>query len=211
MRIRILLLATAALFLILVAACTNEPAPPNSQRDWAIEGWKHWLTADYEGAETAFGNALKVDPNFAEGYGGLGWTYIREQRLEDAVVNFEKGKLYAQQEGTPLATRQLVYMGGAVAYEAMDEYTYSVEFGRYMSDNLLPGGDAFDSFYDAHVTTYDLYIILALDYYGLADETNTVWAINKMRVLVGEQGNYQFTTWEDATKEIERLVDKDPS
>jgi len=67
------------------------------------------------------------------------------------------------------------------------------------------------NFYDHAVSTYDLYIILSLDYYGLADSTNCVWAINKMRVEVGEQPNYHFTTWEDATKEIERLVGKDPS
>jgi hypothetical protein len=42
------------------------------------------------------------------------------------------------------------------------------------------------------ITGYDLYIVLALDYYGLGDTANCVWAINRMRGMLQESTNYRF-------------------
>jgi len=196
---------------IFAIGCEEEAPGVYSQGDWTVEGWKLWLAGDYEGAATAFGNAIKRDPYYAEAHGGLGWTYIRMQDYEGAADTFENAILAGEQSWTPLATRQLIYMGAATAYEALDEYALSADRGRYMANNLLTSEFRFLNPDVTHVTTYDLYIILALDYYGLADDDNCVWAINKMRSAVGERPNYEFTTWEAATKEIERLVAKDPS
>lgn len=207
-------LASAFVLLVFIAGCEKEEEVGiYSQADWTAEGWKYWVQGNpnlYEDALRAFGNALKVDPYYAEAYGGQGWTYLRMQDYESAVNVFEDAILIAEQTWTPLKTKQLIYMGAATAYEALDEYAESAERGRYMANNLRPETWR-NVFYDRHVSDYDLYIILALDYYGLADKDNCVWAINKMRAIVGEQPNYQFTTWEAATREINRLVEKDPT
>jgi tetratricopeptide (TPR) repeat protein len=211
-----LLLLVAAAAIILSLACEEEPEFFTwSQAQWTEEGWARWRGTDYDGAVTAFGNALKVDPYYAEAHGGLGWTYIRMQVMEDAAEVFEDAIMMSEQAGTENQVRQVVFMGAATAYEAIDEYRLSADRGRHMVDNLDGDNFKFDQSVpkDAKVriTGYDLYIVLALDYYGLGDAGNCVWAINKMRGKVSEPTNYTFKDWKETTAEIERLIQKDPT
>jgi tetratricopeptide (TPR) repeat protein len=211
-----LLLLFAAAAIILSVGCEKEKEFGLwSQEEWTKEGWVRWRQADYDGAETAFGNALKVDPYYAEAHGGLGWTYIRMHNVDEAADVFENAVLVSEEPGTNLEVKQVVYMGAATAYEAIDEYGLSAQRGRFMVNNL--DGDNF-KFAQAvaegaapTVTGYDLYIVLALDYYGLGSADDCVWAINRMRGKVGEATNYKFKNWKDTTAEIERLIEKDPS
>ncbi len=211
-----LLLLFAAAALILSVGCEDEEEITLwSQAQWTEDGWTRWRQADYKGAETSFGNALKVDPYYAEAHGGLGWTYIRMQNLEEAANVFEDAVLVSEEPGTHIKVKRVIYMGAVTAYEAIDEYALSAARGRYMINNL--GGDDFE--FDQAVekganptiTAYDLYIVLALDYYGLGQADNCVWAINKMRGKIGEPTNYKFKNWKETTAEIERLINKDPS
>ena len=204
---KLLILVGAAAIMFSLGCDGDEDIAPPSQADWTAEGWACWARGDYDGAEAAFGNALKVDPYYAEAHGGLGWTYMRAHNLEEAVDTFEDAILVSEQ--ATLIVRQLVYMGAATSYEANDDYELSAERGRYMINNL--DGHNFKFGPDESVTGYDLYIILALDYYGLGQADNCVWAINQMRGMIQEPKNYQFTNWKNTTTEIERLVGKDPS
>jgi tetratricopeptide (TPR) repeat protein len=211
-----LLLLFAAAAIILSVGCEEETGiTVKSQAQWTEEGWSLWREADYHGAETAFGNALKVDPYYAEAHGGLGWTYIRMQDFEGAANVFEDAVLVSEQPGNTVEVKQVIYMGAVTAYEAIDEYGLSAQRGRFMINSL--GGDKFE-FKQAvaegakpTITEYDLYILLALDYYGLGQAGDCVWAINKMRGKVGEPTNYKFKNWKETTAEIERLIKKDPS
>jgi tetratricopeptide (TPR) repeat protein len=211
-----LLLLVAAAAIILSFGCEeDEEIDLWSQEQWTAEGWARWRGADYDGAVTAFGNALKVDPYYAEAHGGLGWTYIRMQNMGDAADVFEDAVMVSEQAGTKEQVKQVIYMGATTAYEAIDEYGLSAARGRYMINNL--GGanfkfnQAVDKGVDPTITGYDLYIVLALDYYGLGDTTNCVWAINRMRGVLQESTNYKFKNWKETTAEIERLIKLDPS
>ncbi|NIT35835.1 MAG: tetratricopeptide repeat protein [candidate division Zixibacteria bacterium] len=203
----------AAAAIIVSLGCEVEEVEPWSQADWTNAGWESWAKGDYETAEQAFGSALKVDPYYAEAHAGMGWTLLRTQDIDDAIDAFEDAVLYGEQVGTPLQIRQVIYMGAATTYEAGDEYELSVARGRYLVNKLdgdnfkfLPKGDP-----GGHITGYDLYVILALDYYGLGDASNCVWAINRMRRKIQEPVNYKFKNWKETTAEIERLIAKDPS
>jgi tetratricopeptide (TPR) repeat protein len=204
---KLLILVGAAAIMFSLGCDDGENEPIPSQADWTAEGWTCWQRGDYDGAEAAFGNALKVDPYYAEAHGGLGWTYMRMQSLDEAVDTFEDAILVAEQATLPV--RQLIFMGAATAYEANDDYGISAQRGRYMINNL--DGQNFKFGPDTSVTGYDLYIILALDYFGLGQSDNCVWAINQMRAMVGESKTYKFTNWKNVTTEIERLIGKDPS
>ncbi len=206
---KLLILVGAAAILLSLGCDGDKPFDTMSQAEWTAEGWAAWQKGDYDGAETAFGNALKVDPYYAEAHGGLGWNYIRTQSLDEACDRFENAILIAEQATTLLPVRQLIYMGAATAYQANDEYKISAERGRYMVNNLDGANFEFEA--DIRVTGYDLYIVLALDYYGLGAADKCVWAINKMRGKVGESTNYKFSNWKNVTTEIERLIGKDPS
>lgn len=212
---KLLLLVAAAAIVLSVGCDDDEGIQIWSQAQWTAEGWACWRNADYDGAITAFGNALKVDPYYAEAHAGLGWTYVRMHTMEDAADVFEDAVMVAEQAGTAVEVKHVIYMGAATAYESIDEYGLSAKRGRYMLNNL--NGDAFKFIQavppdtKATVTVYDLYIVLALDYYGLGDADNCVWAINKMRGKIGESTNYTFKDWRDTTAEIERLIKKDPS
>jgi len=204
---KLLILVGAAAIILSLGCDGDEDFEMMSQAEWTREGWLCWERGDYDGAESAFGNALKVDPYYAEAHGGLGWTYIRTQDMEQAIDRFENAILASEE--AEMYVRQLIYMGAATAYQASDDYKLSAERGRYMVNNL--NGQSFKFVADEKVTGYDLFIVLALDYYGLGNADNCVWAINKMRGMVGESTNYQFSNWKNVTTEIERLTGKDPS
>ncbi len=210
---KLLPLVAAAAIIVSLGCDRDEGVEEWSQADWTNAGWESWTQGNYEAAESAFGSALKVDPYYAEAHAGMGWTLLRTQNVDDAVGAFEDAVLVGEQAGTPLEVRQVIYMGAATAYEAGDEYGLSAARGRHMVKNL--DGDNFRFLKkadpDKHITGYDLYIILALDYYGLGDAGNCVWAINRMRRKIKEPTNYKFKNWKETTAEIERLIAKDPS
>ncbi|UCH78484.1 MAG: hypothetical protein JSU81_00625 [Candidatus Coatesbacteria bacterium] len=207
---KLLLMVAAAALVLALVGCEDQEFDKKSQADWTAEGWEAWKAANYPLAITSFGNATKVDPYYPEAHAGIGWTYIRTHSLSDAAEVFEDAMLYADQPGTTNQIRQVIYMGAATAYEGMDEYALSAARGRYMLNNLNGANFKFTQA-DPRVTGYDLYIVLALDYYGLGDSANCVWAINQMRGMIQEPKNYQFTNWRNTTLEIERLIGKDPS
>jgi tetratricopeptide (TPR) repeat protein len=208
-----LLLLVAAAAIILSFGCDGEEDFKLwSQEQWTAEGWVRWRGADYDGAVTAFGNALKVDPYYAEAHGGLGWANIRMQNMEDAADVFEDAIMVSDQAGTKEQVKQVIYMGATTAYEAIDEYKLSAARGRYMIKNLNGADFEFkQAGTPPTITGYDLYIVLALDYYGLGDTSNCVWAINRMRGKLKESTNYEFKNWKETTSEIERLINLDPS
>jgi len=211
-----LLLLVAAAAIILSFGCEPEKDFELwSQEQWTEEGWTRWRVADYDGAVTAFGNALKVDPYYAEAHGGLGWANIRMHNMEDAADVFEDAVMVSEQAGTKEQVKQVIYMGATTAYEAIDEYKLSAARGRYMINNLNGAKFEFKQAVgkdeEPTVTGYDLYIVLTLDYYGLGDAGNCVWAINRMRGVLKESTNYKFKNWKETTAEIERLIKLDPS
>jgi tetratricopeptide (TPR) repeat protein len=212
---KLMLLVAAAAIILSVGCEEDDDITIWSQAQWTADGWACWRAADYDAAITAFGNALKVDPYYAEAHGGLGWTYMRMHEMEEAADVFENAVLVSEQAGTKLEVKQMIFMGAATAYESIDEYQLSAERGRYMV-NALKGDDfefkqAVGENEKVTITGYDLYIVLALDYYGLGNANNCVWAINKMRGAIGETTNYKFKDWRNVTAEIERLIKKDPS
>lgn len=208
-----LLLLVAAAAIILSFGCDDEKEFVLwSQAEWTAEGWARWRGADYDGAVTAFGNALKVDPYYAEAHGGLGWANIRMQNMEDAADVFEDAIMVSEQAGTKEQVKQVIYMGATTAYEAIDEYKLSAARGRYMINNLDGANFKFEQAgTPPTVTGYDLYIVLTLDYYGLGEASDCVWAINRMRGMLQESTNYKFKNWKETTAEIERLIKLDPS
>lgn len=204
----ILAAVVASVFLVGVACNDEEEKEANSQADWCALGWTALANGNLDYAETMFGNAIKVDPYYAEAHGGLGWTYIRMHDPEGAAIVFEDAILLARQPGVPVKAQQIVYLGACQAYNAAENLPYSSEYGRYMANNLKD--DTFCLPNQKNVNTYDLYILLCLDYFGVSNEENTVWAINKARAYSGEQPTYTFNGWENAALEIDRLANKDP-
>jgi len=204
----ILAAVVASVFLVGVACEKEEEASVKSQADWCADGWLALMNNNFTDAEFLFGNAIKVDPYYAEAHAGLGWTYIRMHDPVSAESVFEDAILIARQPGTPIRAQQIVYLGACQAYNAGENLSYSAEHGRYMADNLK--NEAFYLPNQKNVNTYDLYILLCLDYFGLGQQDNTVWAINKARAYSGEQPTYTFNGWENAAVEIDRLAGKDP-
>jgi len=92
-----LLPLVAAAAIIVSLGCEKEGAPEEwSQADWTNAGWESWVQGNYEAAESGFGNALKVDPYYAEAHAGMGWTLLRTQNIEDAVGAFETAVLIGE-------------------------------------------------------------------------------------------------------------------
>ena len=50
------------------------------------------LLHDFPGAETGFRRALELKPNYAGAWSSLGWTLVRQSRLDEAAAAYEKSE-----------------------------------------------------------------------------------------------------------------------
>jgi tetratricopeptide (TPR) repeat protein len=44
----------------------------------------------FKDAESAHQKAVQIDPDFAGAYYGLGYVYVRQNKINDAIINFRK-------------------------------------------------------------------------------------------------------------------------
>jgi tetratricopeptide (TPR) repeat protein len=51
---------------------------------WVASGWAHFVNHDYARARARFDKAMAIDPNFAEGHGGIAVVDIVDGRLDEA-------------------------------------------------------------------------------------------------------------------------------
>ncbi len=80
------------LFLVLLYSCgggnVTDPVIEESALEFVRQGWAAYKLGNYVEAITKFDMAKKLDPNLADAYNGLGWTYFGQLNLPPAESNF---------------------------------------------------------------------------------------------------------------------------
>jgi tetratricopeptide (TPR) repeat protein len=220
MRVRYSFIVLVGLFILnpFFTGCENEEdiidGPPP---DYVALGWYAWEAGDYDKAKYYFGNALKLDENYMPAYNGLGWTYMRLQYLGTSADYLQDGILYGASYSDFDSDKRALYVGLTYTLLAADDFNGSIIAGEaYLSMDPPPetiggAGGTWVHSHNARFTAYDVYIILALDYFAEGDSYKCVNMVHYMQRKLGDSDDYVFTTWADLAAKIEEMAGKDPS
>ncbi len=202
MKIRHLLFVAMILASFVFIGCEATPVTtPTNQQQFTEAGWGAWAEAQYLNAHEMFGNAYKMDDTYADAYNGDAWTFFREEDLSSAFNKFMRAQYI---DNTLLDA----YVGNSCVLMYLGYFTDSALYGTYVADNL---GDNYTFSRDASVTSFDVYMVLALDYFGLGNSVNCCIQINNMRRIIGEPTTFGSGDWNQIGNEIDRLSGLDPS
>ena len=154
--------------LLLTASCGNpsESAPPTTAAGYCEQGWEAYRGGDYTLALNSFNAAIGMAGNWAEGYIGKGWTYIRIELFGNAYSAFALG----EEKLTSTDLRINVGMGYIGVALDNDEliagYLASFTVG---TDSLVHNEDPDVTAVDIHTLMAQAYIMQGI----LGDETTS--------------------------------------
>lgn len=167
-KIPLLLFDSLLLVFLLITSCANpsESAPPTTAAGYCEQGWEAYRGGDYSTALSSFNAAIGMAGNWAEGYIGKGWTYVRIEMVANAYSAFALG----EEKLTSTDLRLNVGMGMVgVAfndYETIEMYLASFTTG---TDSWVHNEDPDITAVDIHTLMAHAYIMQGI----LGDETTS--------------------------------------
>ncbi|TAK56884.1 MAG: hypothetical protein EPO24_10525 [Bacteroidetes bacterium] len=120
------------------------------------EGWTLYTQKNYTTAIQRFGEALVKDANYTDAYNGAGWTSARLDTLPAAVAFFETGL-------TKDPNGYAMHSGISFTHNALKNYSVS----NFYAMNVLNADGNWIFSRDASVTSNDLRVLIAQNYFGL--------------------------------------------
>ncbi len=181
---------------IILGSCSgnNSTSPPPPTADQIIaEGWQKYAAGQYQEALNKFNEALGMDAGKVDAYNGAGWANAHLNALSASVTSFLHG---FSRDTTDLEIKA----GLALVFHAQKNYFASIE--RALP--VLQANIHWTFSRDAAINYSDLRILLAEDYFGLAN-----YPESKNQVLQVEPGfSADVSTIEGQTalgQEIEAL------
>jgi len=164
------------------------------------EGWEHYNKNRYDDASLSFINAKKMDDTRPEAYIGCGWTLLRKQHPDSAVVVFRTSFDYI----TGISDSLDALCGLAGSYLAYGKDTNVVNLFKQYEMSYYK-----DSFplrkHDMFLDTGDLEVVQAMAYYRLglysasesADPDNAVFHLNQALLIT-----YEYTDPQSLMKKM---------
>ncbi len=95
----------------------NEKIKP--QHSYDSDGWNYFNQENYDAAIYEFSTYLERDENNHFALEGMGWSLLREKRIDEALTYFEKAKA--------LTENALLYEGLGWVYYAKEEHNKAME------------------------------------------------------------------------------------
>lgn len=139
------------------------------------EGWAFYESKEYTGALAKFNDAVKINPNEADIYNGLGWTHFALHNIQQSIFQFGKGV-----ENNPKFLDILV----GYSFVHYENNNYSLENGslKWASEAIAIDSAKFDSvgsysfIHNSKVTAEEFRKIMTLSYFyiGKFEESYTV-------------------------------------
>lgn len=189
--VTIALLAAAGL---LWGACSKDQTSPPVTADALInQGWQAYAAHNYQGALDKFTAALGMDPNNVDAHNGVGWASAKKDDLAGSLTAFMLGR-------TRDSTNLQINAGLSVVYNAQKDYPSSIERGSY----VLQSNPQWSFSRDTSVNSFDLNVIIAEDYFALADFASSLAAVKILNPSFNADVT-QLSGQSALAKEIERL------
>jgi len=221
-----ILTITISLLVVLWLACnTVEPPAQDSQLTLTEEGWRAFLLNDMDTAEESFNDAIVEDASYVDAYNGLGWVSLKNEEYGTAVTHFYRAITIDSTVVSVLVG--LAYTDFYYTNPDQDDADYGKPYytdaAEYAEAAIVHAGAAwnwndecadptnFPNNRDGSLSLFDIHMLAAMCYFNLADMPNTLVHINAMRVLIGESGDFNATTWDEIVAELDRLAGLDPT
>jgi len=154
---------TKVAFLVLVVGCGSKLLSPEEHIAKLVEeGWKFFASGEYSTAEARFQEAAVIDAGDPGVELGLGWTYLRENRLSEAASALAKI--------TPAAAGSYLHARAALAivYDAQTMFDRSITAAQIVVTHE-PG---YVLQYDERVDWRDMCYLLAKNYLLLSAQAD---------------------------------------
>lgn len=141
---------------LLVSSCANpsENAPPTTASGYCEQGWEAYRGGDYSLALSSFNAAIGMAGNWAEGYIGKGWTYIRVEMYANAYSALVLG------EEKLTSTDLRINLGMGYVGEALGNDELIID---YLA-SFTVGTDSWSHTEDPDVTAVDIHTLMAQAY-----------------------------------------------
>ena len=144
---------------LLLGACSQSGEPEEkTAAQLAADGWKAYSAHDYQTAASTFAEAIGKDANLVDGYDGAGWANAKLDSLTAAVSNFRTGM---NKDSLNLEIKA----GLSLVYNAQKNYSGSISLAR----DVIRSNSAWSFSHDASVGASSLRLLLAEDYFALAE------------------------------------------
>jgi tetratricopeptide (TPR) repeat protein len=189
-----LVLISAFIILIFgMNGCGGQEEAPLTDTGVSKEGWKLYESKDYTGSLKKFEKAVSINPNYADGYVGLGWAYGKMVSLNDSINSFMNALSKEPQNLDALA-------GIAIAYLANDQYDQAID-----SANKVLASNPGYIFAHGNITSKNMNIVLAESYYytgNLSKAHDQIDILNPDNVVDPASKDYA----EQLLKELEKAA-----
>ena len=134
-------------------------------------GWLAYEEAQFTDASFLFVGALAIDPSGTEAWNGLGWSRLRRDSLDGAADAFQTGSALS----TPTAD---LYAGWGFVLNAQKNYGGS----NTQTISALSADPQWQFVHEAGLTSVDLKILLAENYFALGQFSQSLTAVQSVNV-----------------------------
>lgn len=133
----------------------------------AKDGWALYEVKEYYSALAKFNSAVRLNPNYADAYNGLGWTHFALHDIQQAIFQFSKG---VEKD------RRLIDIPVGYTFALYENGNYSIENGalKWALEAIKIDTAEFDmdglDYYFIHnskVTAKEFREVMALSYFYL--------------------------------------------
>jgi tetratricopeptide (TPR) repeat protein len=134
------------IFVIILMATIPAYAEQNSQQDYINQGFDYINSGDYHKAREAFETAIKINPDNADAYFGLGVSYLKlgdnkvvtiPQLVQEAIYFFKKALILGANNSEIHYYLGLSYLALNDKETAIEEYDILEDINSDLADQLL--------------------------------------------------------------------------
>ncbi len=156
---------------LLFASCSSNSGGPSTKTPQQLinEGWQAYAAKNYASALASFTQALQQNASLPDAHNGAGWSNGKLNNMADAGAQFNAG--------LALDTSNLQIKAG-LAFVLNAQKNYSSSIGR--AGEVLQADSNWVFGRDLSVTATDLHLLLAEDYFAMADFASSLAEVQKL-------------------------------
>ena len=143
----------------------------HSYQSALTEGWNFFESGEYHSADSLFSLSIPLSGLNAESFNGRGWSKGRLGNSDGAIDDFISGIIieFLTDDSTNIEMRA----GIAFAYNAAERFEESIVYAL----DIVEKDTVWTFPHDTSVTTNDLLLLLAINYFNIADFDSSLFYV----------------------------------